>query len=159
MVENNKLDPSEEFPGYGGDREEIMARWHHTWTSPKSLTIAALFVLVTFLTFLVSITFGVLLLVPVLLSFTGLRQPGDRSGRLRASGEVMVFNGMVLLVSLILVGFVRDFLLARPEVLDETVALAYTIVHVMLGLGLFFVDFRTLSSSGKTPGAKAAAAD
>lgn len=112
--------------------------------TPTSLTIAGLFVVLTALTFLASPVFAFLLVIPVVLSMNGLRGSSGSSGRLRTTGEIMIFNGVVLMLSLLIVGFIRDFLLAEPAGSDQAVAFAYTTVHVMLGLGLFLFDFKTL---------------
>ncbi|CAN5786253.1 hypothetical protein BH23ACT12_BH23ACT12_10950 [soil metagenome] len=102
--------------------------------------------------FSVFVAFTVLLLIPVDLSLVGVGRSRDRAARLRTTREVMVFSGVVLMVTLLLVGFIRDFLLASPDVMDTTVALAYPTVLVMLGLGLFFIVFRAVSASGTTTG-------
>ncbi|MGQ0679763.1 MAG: hypothetical protein ACT4OM_08950 [Actinomycetota bacterium] len=143
-------DPEQVGAANAGDEPAERQSWRHVYMDRRAQIIAALFVLATGLTFLVSVAFAALLVVPVALSLAGARRAGDGADRLRTTGEVMVFNGVVLMVSLLLVGFIRDFLLASPAVLDNTVAFAYTTVHVMLGLGLFFFDFRTLNSAGKT---------
>lgn len=131
---------SEPDPGTGNDR------WRHIWLAPRSLSIAGLFVLITMLTFLVGRSFAALLLLPVLLSLVGIRPRNNEAGRIAATGEVMVFNGVVLIMALLLVGFIRDFLLGHPTVVDDAVGFAFTTVHVMLGVGLFLVDYRTLQA-------------
>lgn len=134
------------------DEDREPESWRHVYLDRRSLLIAALFVGVTALTFLVSRGFAVLFLIPVALSLASVGGSRGRVDRLKATGEVMVFNGIVLMVALLIVGFIRDFLLVSPEVLDTAVGFAYTTVHVMLGLGLFFHDYRTLEGSGKPAG-------
>ena len=92
----------------------------------------------------VSRWFFLLLIPAVLLSVVGLASDRARSGtagRLGATGLVMTFNGVALMIALFVVGFISDFLVSgQDEHETSSVALGYTTVHVMLGIGLMLYD-------------------
>jgi type III secretory pathway component EscR len=85
-----------------------------------------------------------LLLVPaVLLSIVGLLGGGSsRNARgLGGIGLVMAFNGVALMISLFVVGFIADFLrTGQNDHETSSVAVGYTTVHAMLGVGLMLYD-------------------
>ncbi|MGH2812642.1 MAG: hypothetical protein ACRDI1_08030 [Actinomycetota bacterium] len=116
------------------------------WRHPGALLAAALFVAGTILAFLTSAAFLLLFIPAMGLSFLSLRgyqahRPGS-ARRLVQTGAALVFNGMVLILALFIVGFVHDFLGARTTTVEESVVLAFTTVHIMLGVGLLLLDLR-----------------
>ncbi len=86
----------------------------------------------------------VLVIPAALLSTVGLAAGARGSssvGRLGATGLVMTFNGVALMVGLFLAGFIYDFFLAGENPHEtEAVAFGYTTVHIMLGIGLLLYD-------------------
>lgn len=131
--------------GIGEERAKLAP-----WRSRPAILGGLLFVVATSLVFLVSRLYFFLYLPALLMSMRGIRElHGHRAGssrRLASTGGVMVFNGIVLILSLFIVGFIRDFLQAHPATLDESVAVALTTVHLMLGAGLFLLDLRHLEA-------------
>jgi hypothetical protein len=108
-----------------------------------ALAGAALFVITPSLAFFGSNAWLVLFVPGVALSAMGLRGMGTTraSSRLAQTGFVIAFNGVLLIVALFVLGFIEDFLLSSERGLrSEVVGLSFTIVHVMLGVGLLLVD-------------------
>lgn len=86
----------------------------------------------------------VLVIPAALLSVIGLAgwaQGSGSAGRLGATGLVMTFNGIALMVGLFLAGFIYDFFVTGKNPHEtEAVAFGYTTVHIMLGVGLLLYD-------------------
>jgi hypothetical protein len=130
------------------NREESESSEPRMATSPyrgwASLGAASLFVLGTVFGFLGSALWFLLFLPAFLLSMVGMAgyhahtSAGMR--RMANTGRVMVFNGLVMLGAVFLVGIVGDFFRSRSQFLDPSVVLTFTIVHIMLGLGLLLRD-------------------
>jgi hypothetical protein len=96
----------------------------------------------------------VLLIPAALLSAVGLRGSAaagaGSAGHLGATGLVLTFNGIALMVGLFLAGFVYDFFVSGDNPHEtQAVAFGFTTVHVMLGIGLLLYDnYRHARSSG-----------
>jgi hypothetical protein len=137
-----------------GDEVELVAEGEYAertivgapWKRPGALLAAILFVTGTILAFLTSEIY-LILFVPAmalsLISLGGYHTSGPGSTRrLFQTGAALVFNGVVLMLALFIVGFVHDFLGARTTTVEESVVLAFTTVHIMLGAGLLLLDLR-----------------
>ncbi len=107
---------------------------------------AGLFIATPILAVFASKLFLLLLVPAVLLSVVGLPRleslgRARSAPRIGATGLVMTFNGIALMVSLFVVGFTLDFLVSgRAEHTSIAVAYGYTTVHIMLGVGLMLYD-------------------
>lgn len=131
----------------GSAEPGIAASPYRGWAS---LGAAALFVLGTVFGFLGSALWFLLFLPAFLLSMVGMAgyraQTSAGMSRMANTGRVMVFNGLVMLGAIFLVGILGDFFRSRSQFLDPSVVLTFTVVHIMLGLGLLLTDLPRHSS-------------
>lgn len=115
-------------------------------TNPRGQAAIAslvLFLLAPILGVFVSRWFFLLLLPAAGLSVMGLAggERGAKANRSGAIGLIMTFNGIALMLSLFIVGFIADFLrTSRNEHETSSVAVGYTALHIMLGVGLMLYD-------------------
>jgi len=110
-----------------------------------AVAAAGIFVVTPFLAFAVSRLFLLFFIPALALLLVGIRgvRAEDRSwaARMGRTGLVLAVNGALLMLALFTLGFVRDFVSSdRQELRAEVVGVAFTIVHVLLGVGLLLVD-------------------
>lgn len=109
-----------------------------------AIAAAILFLVTPTLAVFISPWVLVLVIPAALLSAVGLRSAAGGSGsagRLGATGLVVTFNGIALILGLFIAGFIYDFFVSGENPHEtQAVAFGFTTVHVMLGVGLLLYD-------------------
>jgi hypothetical protein len=119
--------------------------WPNPGLGTAAIAGAILFVVTPSLALFGSDLFLLLFIPAVLLSGVRMRQSNvggpKLMGAIARTGFLMVFNGAVLIVAMFVLGFLADFVIGgEREVKSQMVGFSFTIVHIMLGVGLLLVD-------------------
>lgn len=111
-----------------------------------ALVVGAIVLITPTLAYVFSQAFLVLLPVALVVSLLAIprlaqSQQDEQVTRAGQAGYAMAFNGVLLVIGMFFVGILDDFFLDDDvDLAAHSVGLAFTVVHILLAVGLLLVD-------------------
>lgn len=111
-----------------------------------AIAVALIMLITPTLAYVFSQAFLVLLPIALILSLLAIPRLAQAShaeqvSRAGQAGYAMAFNGVLLIIGMFFVGILDDFVLDDEAHLEaHSVGLAFTVVHILLAIGLLLVD-------------------